>query len=91
VLRHSRRRPLSSSIRARGIMMVVAPRLVLSVRGRFPCRVPEDDAVERDSRSRWIGKGRPEGLMRERICGALEAIVEKEDYRVRTFRFRLPI
>jgi transposase-like protein len=34
--------------------------------------------VERDSRSRWTGKGRLEELMRERICGTIEAIVEEE-------------
>jgi hypothetical protein len=37
-LRHSRRRPSSSSIRARGIAIVVAPRLVVSVRERLPWR-----------------------------------------------------
>ena len=41
-------------------------------------RVPEDDAVERDSRSRWVGKGALEELMRERIRGTIEAIVEEE-------------
>ena len=41
-------------------------------------RVPEDDAVERDSRSRWVGQGALEELMRERIRGTIEAIVEEE-------------
>src|SRR6266404_5566330 len=39
-LRHSRRRPSSPSRRARGIAMVVGPRLVVSVRERLPCRYP---------------------------------------------------
>jgi putative transposase len=34
--------------------------------------------VERDSRSKWIGKGALEELMRERIRGTIEAIVEEE-------------
>ena len=41
-------------------------------------RVPEDDAVERDSRSRWVGKGAFEELIPERIRGTIEAIVEEE-------------
>src|SRR5271167_3954397 len=39
-LRHSRRRPSPPSRRARGIAMVVGPRLVVSVRERLPCRYP---------------------------------------------------
>ena len=41
-------------------------------------RVPEDGAVERDSRSRWIGKGALGELMRERIRGTIEALVQEE-------------
>src|ERR1022692_1636464 len=42
-LRHSRRRPSSPSRRARGIAMVVGPRLVVSVRERLPCRYPDSN------------------------------------------------
>jgi putative transposase len=34
--------------------------------------------VERDSRSRWVGKGALEELMRGRIRATIEAIVEEE-------------
>jgi hypothetical protein len=40
--------------------------------------VPEDDAMERDSRSGGPGKGCLEELMRERIRGTIEIIIEQE-------------
>ena len=40
--------------------------------------MPEDDAMERDSRSGWQGKGALEELMRERIRATIETIVDEE-------------
>jgi len=40
--------------------------------------VPEDDAMESDSRSSVGGEGTLEELMRERIRATIEAIVEEE-------------
>ena len=40
--------------------------------------MPEDDAMEMDSRSGEAGKGSLEELMRERIRATIEAIVEEE-------------
>jgi hypothetical protein len=40
--------------------------------------VPEDDAMESDSRSEGEGKGALEELMRERIRATIETIVEEE-------------
>ena len=40
--------------------------------------MPEDDAMEMDSRSAGQGKGSLEELMRERIRGIIEIIVEQE-------------
>ena len=40
--------------------------------------MPEDDAMEMDSRSEGAGKGCLEELMRERIRATIEAIVEEE-------------
>jgi transposase-like protein len=40
--------------------------------------VPEDDAMETDSRSEWQGNGTLEELMRERIRATIETIVEEE-------------
>src|SRR6202035_3490191 len=41
-------------------------------------RVPEDDAMEMDSRSGWQGKGKLEELMRERIRATIESIIDEE-------------
>src|ERR1700732_89401 len=41
-------------------------------------RVPEDDAMEMDSRSGWQGKGALEDLIGERIRATIESIVEEE-------------
>src|SRR5271169_7053700 len=41
-------------------------------------RVPEDDAMETDSRSGWQGKGALEDLLRERIRATIETIIEEE-------------
>ena len=41
-------------------------------------RVPEDDAMETDSRSGWQEKSALEELWRERIRATIEAIVDEE-------------
>lgn len=40
-------------------------------------RVPEDDAIERDSRNGRQGKGSPEELRREWIRGTIEILAEQ--------------